>query len=78
MLPGDGQVDPPDIPCDHCGNTLRCKECAEWEGFCVAQGFLSAPCIDMELECGQCSRFLVLSPQPTPPSLIRALVGFDL
>ena len=59
MLP-EPPIDPPDIPCDHCGNTLRCKECAEWEGFCVAQGFLSTPCIDMELECGECERMKVM------------------
>lgn len=78
MLPGDGPVDPPDIPCDHCGNTLRCKECAEWDGFCVVQGFLSTPCIDLELECGYCERMKVHLYGPGSPSLTRALLGFDL
>lgn len=80
MLPGDGPVDAPLQACDHCGNTLRCKECDEWDGFCVVQGFTSTPCIDLrlELECEQCIRMRIRTHQPPPTTRLRWLLGCDL
>ena len=81
MLPGDGPIDTPLQPCDHCGNTLRCKECAEWDGFCVEAGFTMTSCVDVELECMECDRTRTrrfIQQQYPPVSLFRALLGFDL